>query len=70
MPKTGKVTRVWSKPSRGFKLTVPPDPPEPETVYTFIGVDADDWELAVMARATGKDAEVDGTAPTCTGVTV
>ena len=70
MPKTGKVTLVWSKPTRGFRLVVPPNPPDPEIELTFIGVDADDWALARDARASGKDATVEGTAPTCTGVTV
>jgi hypothetical protein len=73
MSATGKITRVWSKPTRGFELVVPPQPgppPEPETAYLFIGVDADDWALVCMAFALKSDATVSGTAPACTGVTL
>lgn len=70
---TGRVSSVWSKPSRGFKLIVPPDPgppPVPGYDLVFSAVDQDDWALVIAAYTSGTNATVTGTAPNCTGVTL
>lgn len=65
--KTGKIVKLTSKP-KGFILRVPPNPPEPETDVAYT-CDADDLAVAAAAYAKGSDADVEGTPPSCAGVT-
>lgn len=64
---SGKVTKVSSKPNRGF--TVHSDGPPPVDTDFTSGVDADDFAVVCAAYAKGSDVDVTGTPPTCTGVT-
>lgn len=69
--KTGKITKVTSKP-RGFVLTtpaVPGPPPEPEHDWPYTPVDADDYAAALAAYTKGSDCDVAGESPNCEGVT-
>lgn len=69
--KTGKITKVTSKP-RGFVLTTPATvgpPPEPEHDYPYTPVDADDFPVILAAYTKGSDCDVEGESPNCAGVT-
>ena len=67
---TGKIVKVAGKPARSFRLRIPAVPPATEpTEIDYAPVDSDDWPIVLACYTNGHDADVSGTAPSCTGVT-
>lgn len=64
---TGKIVKLSSTP-KGFILRIPPVPPSEEPTDVTYLCDADQLTVAAAAYAKGSDAEVTGTAPSCSGV--
>lgn len=65
----GKVKELTSRPTKRIVIQPPGGPPAPEPIIYDVGVTDADLTVAAAAKASGGDADVTGTPPTCTGVT-